>query len=151
MTPPPPPATEGLRVSARLTIPPEELHWRFSRSSGPGGQSVNTSDSRASVSFDVARSAVLSEPARARAVLRLADRLRDGVLTVTAADERSQWRNRQLALERLGALLRAALAAPPRARRPTRPSRGAVERRLADKRRQSKRKTDRDPRRRPED
>lgn len=118
-------------------IPPEELSWRFSRSSGPGGQSVNTTDSRAEVSIDLARSRALGPVLRDRALQALAGRLTDGVLTVSASEHRSQLRNREAALSRLTALLTAATAPPPRARRPTRPSRGARERRLAAKRRRS--------------
>ena len=126
-----------LHVSPRLTVPEAELRWRFSRSSGPGGQSVNTSDSRAELSFDVARSAVLSDLLRARALDRLAGRLVDGVLTVAASEHRSQLQNREAAEQRLAELLREAIAPPPPPRRPTRPSRGAKERRLEGKRQRS--------------
>jgi ribosome-associated protein len=118
-------------------IRPEELTWRFSRSSGPGGQSVNTTDSRVEVSYDVASSQALGPVLRERALRALAGRLANGVLTVTASEHRSQWRNREAALSRLAALLTAATAPPPAARRPTRPSRAATERRLAGKRRRS--------------
>lgn len=124
-----------LRVRGSVVIPEAELSWRFSRSSGPGGQSVNTTDSRVELSWDVARSAALNPGLRARALERLADRLVDGVLTVTASEHRSQWQNRRAAEERLVETTSAALAPPPRQRRPTRPSRGSVERRLAAKRR----------------
>jgi ribosome-associated protein len=117
-----------------LVIPAAELLERFSRSSGPGGQSVNTTDSRVELSFDVAASAVLSEAQRARALARLVPRLVDGRLVVVASEHRSQHRNRVAARERLAELLRAALAPPPPVRRATRPSRGARERRLAGKR-----------------
>jgi ribosome-associated protein len=126
--------TEPLSVSARIAIPDAELSWRFSRSSGPGGQSVNTSDSRVELSFDVARSASLGPTARTRALDRLASRLVDGVLTVTAEEHRSQLRNRQAAKARLAELLREATAPPPPPRRPTTPSRAARLRRLDSKR-----------------
>ena len=126
-----------LVVRSGLAIPAAELRWRFSRSSGPGGQSVNTSDSRVELSWDVAGSGALSPVLRARALEALAGRLVDGVLTVTAAEHRSQLQNRRAALTRLAALVRDAVAPPPRARRATRPSRGAVERRLDAKRRRS--------------
>lgn len=126
---------EPLRVTARLAIPAAELDERFSRSSGAGGQHVNTSDTRVELSFDVARSPSLSETLRARAVERLANRLVDGVLTVTASDRRSQRQNRDLARERLAETLRAAVAPPPRKRRPTRPSKGAVQARIDEKKR----------------
>jgi ribosome-associated protein len=118
-------------------IPQEELSWRFSRSSGPGGQSVNTTDSRVEISYDLAASEALGPVLKERALQALAGRLVDGVLTVTASEHRSQLRNRQAAASRLTALLVAATAPPPAARRPTRPSRAARERRLAEKQRRS--------------
>ncbi|HEY3689591.1 MAG TPA: alternative ribosome rescue aminoacyl-tRNA hydrolase ArfB [Pseudonocardiaceae bacterium] len=118
-----------------MLIPERELGWRFSRSGGPGGQGVNTTDSRVELLFDVAASTTLTEQQRARVLQRLSNRLVDGVLTVVASEYRSQLRNREAARARLAAMLRAALAPDPPARRPTRPSRAARERRLADKRR----------------
>ncbi|MCX4473978.1 alternative ribosome rescue aminoacyl-tRNA hydrolase ArfB [Micromonospora sp. NBC_01655] len=134
---------DGLRVTDRLVVPDAELRERFSRSSGPGGQGVNTTDSRVELSFDLAGSPSLPEPLRARALQRLAGRLVDGVLTVAASEHRAQLANREAARQRMAALLREAVAPPPPPRRPTRPSRGAKERRLADKKRQSQRKRDR--------
>jgi ribosome-associated protein len=125
---------DDLRVNNWLVIPAGELNERFSRSSGPGGQSVNTTDSRVELSFDVEHSSVLPEWARARAVERLAGRLAGGVLTVAASEERSQHANRQAARARLAGLLRGAIAPPPRPRVPTRPGRAANERRLEAKR-----------------
>lgn len=116
-------------------IPERELGWRFSRSSGPGGQGVNTTDSRVELIFDVAASTALTEDQRARVLQRLSKRLVDGILTVVASEYRSQLRNRDAARARLDAMLRAALAPDLPTRRPTRPSRAARERRLADKRR----------------
>ena len=126
-----------LIVTARLAIPDAELSWRFSRSSGPGGQSVNTADSRVELSFDVARSPSLGPTLRARALERLSARLADGVVTVTAEEHRSQLRNRQAARERLADLLREATAPPPAPRRPTKPSAGARRQRLESKRKRS--------------
>ena len=126
-----------MRVTDRLEIPDSELSWRFSRSSGPGGQSVNTSDSRAELSFDVARSGALGEQLRARALERLAGRLVDGVLTVAASEHRSQLQNREAAALRLAQLLREATAPPPAPRRPTKPTRSSKERRLEGKRQRS--------------
>ncbi|MCW3842191.1 alternative ribosome rescue aminoacyl-tRNA hydrolase ArfB [Micromonospora yasonensis] len=134
---------DGLRVTDRLLVPAAELRERFSRSSGPGGQGVNTTDSRVELSFDLAGSPSLPEPLRARALDRLAGRLVDGVLTVAASEHRAQLANREAARERMAALLRAAVAPPAKPRRPTRPSRAAKERRLAEKKRQSQRKRDR--------
>ncbi|MEV6690580.1 alternative ribosome rescue aminoacyl-tRNA hydrolase ArfB [Micromonospora sp. NPDC051196] len=134
---------DGLRVTARWVVPAAELRERFSRSSGPGGQGVNTADSRVELSFDLAGSPSLPESLRARALDRLAGRLVDGVLTIAASEHRAQLANREAARERLVALLREAVAPPPPPRRPTRPSRAAKERRLADKKRRSQRKRDR--------
>lgn len=124
-------------MTSHWTVPEAELSWRFSRSSGPGGQSVNTTDSRAELSFDVAASASLPEPLRARVVGRLAGRLVDGVVTVAASEQRSQLQNREAAEQRLLQLLREAAAPPPPKRRPTRPTRGSKERRLEGKRQRS--------------
>ena len=132
-----------LAVTARVSIPANELRWRFSRSSGPGGQGVNTTDSRVELSFDLANSVAFPAPLRDRALTRLRDRLVDGVLTVTASQRRSQLRNREEAANRMAALLRSAIAPPPKPRRPTAPSRAAVERRLTDKKAQSQRKQQR--------
>jgi len=136
---------DDLRVNSWLVIPAAELRMRFSRSSGPGGQSVNTTDSRVELSFDVARSPSLPEREKQRALGRLAARLADGVLTVAAENERSQLLNRDAARARLAALLRQATAPPPPPRVPTKPTRGARERRLADKRRRAQTKRDRRP------
>ncbi|AVT37319.1 alternative ribosome rescue aminoacyl-tRNA hydrolase ArfB [Plantactinospora sp. BB1] len=126
-----------LTIRPGLVIPEAELNWRFSRSGGPGGQGVNTTDSRAELSFDVANSTALPERLRARALDRLGGRLVDGVLTISASEHRAQLRNREAALARLAALLADAVAPPPPPRRPTKPSRGAKERRLAEKKRRS--------------
>jgi ribosome-associated protein len=119
-----------LPVRDALVLPERELHWRFSRASGPGGQGVNTTDSRVELSFDLARTPSLPEPLRDRALTRLANRLTDGVLTIVASENRSQLRNREAARERLAAVLRSAVAAGPPKRRPTKPSAGAKRRRL---------------------
>ena len=129
-----------LRVTRSVIVPERELRWRFSRSSGPGGQSVNTADSRVELSLDLARTTSLGPVQRARVLDRLSKRLVDGVITVTASEHRSQLRNREAALERLAAILAKALAPPPPRRRPTKPRRGAVERRLADKKRRARTK-----------
>jgi ribosome-associated protein len=130
-----------------VTIQPDELSWRFSRSGGPGGQSVNTTDSRVELLFDVRRSAALPERLRERLLDRLADRLVDGVLRVVASEYRSQYRNREAARARLVALLTDASAPPAAARRATRPTRASQQRRLSSKRRRSETKA---LRRRPE-
>jgi ribosome-associated protein len=129
-----------LRVSRSISIPEGELRWRFSHSSGPGGQGVNTADSRVELSLDVANTTALGPIQRKRALERLSGRLVDGVLTVRASEHRSQYRNREEARDRLAALLAGAVAPPPPRRKPTKPSRAAVERRLADKRRRAQTK-----------
>jgi ribosome-associated protein len=136
---------EDLIVTGSLVIPAAELSERFSRSSGPGGQGVNTADSRVELSFDVAGSPSIPDHLRARVMDRLASRLSGGVITVAASEYRAQLANRQAARERLAALLRAAAQPPPPPRRPTRPGRGAKERRLAEKRRRSETKRARRP------
>ena len=136
--PPPesgPPAS--LEVAPGVKIPLHELTWRFSTSGGPGGQHVNTSNTRSEVRFDVAASPSLPAWARDRIIERLGP-----VVAVTASDERSQARNRSLALDRLAARLgRALLVAPPRKR--TRPTLASQRRRVDTKRRQGQRKRDR--------
>ena len=127
----------GLRVSGRLRIPAVELSWRFSHSSGPGGQGVNTSDSRVELSWDIASSRVLEETQRARLLERLDARLVRGVLTVVASDTRAQLRNRETARARLAGVVAQALAPPPRTRRATTPTRGSKERRLGAKKRRA--------------
>jgi len=136
--------SSSVRVRS-LSIPRRELQWRFSRSSGPGGQSVNTADSRVELSFDVERSGALPEPLRRRALERLEGRLVDGVLTVSAQEHRSQLANRRAAVRRLVEVLDEALAPPPRPRRATRPTRTSVHRRLDDKQRRSRTKQLRRP------
>jgi ribosome-associated protein len=130
----------GLVVRAGVVIPETELEWRFSRSGGPGGQSVNTTDSRVELSFDVASTTAFTDVLRARALERLQSRLVNGVLTVAASEHKSQWRNREAARTRLAALLKDAIASPPRQRRPTKPSRGSVRRRLDEKKRRGQTK-----------
>ena len=139
---------DDLRLTADIAIPRAELAWRFSRSSGPGGQSVNTTDSRVELRFDLATTGALPETLKARALERLATRLVDGVLTIAASEHRSQLQNRHAAEERLVNVLAAAIAPPPRPRKRTKPSRGAIERRLTDKHHVARRKQER---RRPED
>lgn len=116
-------------------IPAEELVERFSHASGPGGQGVNTADSRVQLSLDVATTTALDDDQRERVLRRLGPRLDGTVLTVSASEFRSQRRNRTAARERLARLLRDALSPPPPTRRATRPTRGSVDRRLAGKRR----------------
>jgi len=125
-------AAGDLPVTGSLVVPASALSWRFSRSSGPGGQGVNTADSR--VELSVALDAVdLTDAQRQRLTERLGGRLVDGVLTIAASEHRQQLRNRQAARDRLAAVLRAALAPAPPARRRTKPTRGSQERRIQAK------------------
>ncbi|HEX5616500.1 MAG TPA: alternative ribosome rescue aminoacyl-tRNA hydrolase ArfB [Acidimicrobiia bacterium] len=128
-----------LRVSRSCAIPMSELRWRFTASGGPGGQHANTANTRVEVVFDIARSTALGPRQRARLLERLGPELR-----VVASDERSQVRNRALALERLAARVEGALrVATPRVA--TKPSRAARQRRVEDKRRHSEKKRQRRP------
>jgi ribosome-associated protein len=136
---------DDLRVTADVSVPRSELSWRFSRSGGPGGQSVNTTDSRVELRFDLAGTSALPDHLRSRALERLAGRLVDGMIVISAAEQRSQLQNRRAAEGRLVALLAAAIAPPPRQRKRTKPTRGAIERRLESKRRRSQTKRDRRP------
>jgi ribosome-associated protein len=130
-------------LAGGLLIPDSELVERFSRSSGPGGQSVNTTDSRVDLRFDVASSTALTPRQRERALAALAGRLTDGVITVVAAEQRSQTQNRVAARARLANYLREALEPPAPPRRATRPSRAARQRRLDSKKRRSLAKANR--------
>ena len=132
-----------LEVSPALTIPASELGWRFSRSSGPGGQHVNTSDSRVELFWNVVESAVLSDDQRMRLVARLERRLVSGVITVTASEQRSQLRNREIAVAKLAELVAAGLAPDAPRRRATKPTRGSNRRRLAAKGQRSETKRNR--------
>ena len=129
--------SEDLQVTPAVRIPAAELAWRFSRSSGPGGQNVNTTDSRVELVFNLAASRALPPALKARALHNLRGRLVGGALQISASEHRSQWRNRMAAQRRLQAVLAAALQPPPPPRRPTRPSRAAVERRLVAKQRRA--------------
>jgi ribosome-associated protein len=122
-----------LQVTGSVVVPAAAQNWRFSRSSGPGGQGVNTADSRVELSVAVLELPGLSDAQLQRLTERLGTRLVDGVLTIAASEHRQQLRNRQAARERLAAVLRAALAPPPRARRRTKPTRGSQERRIEAK------------------
>jgi ribosome-associated protein len=130
---------ESIRVTSRLAIPLAEIELRFSRSSGPGGQHAQKTETRVEAVFDVAASTTLSDAQKTRIAARAGP-----VLRAVAQEERSQWRNRELALERLAAALRSALRAE-RKRRPTTPSPAARERRLEQKRRRGEVKRRRQP------
>ncbi len=133
------PADLQVPVAGRtpVRLPAAELRWRFSRASGPGGQNVNTTDSRVELRFYLAGSEALSPALRARAQQRLEGQLVEGCVVITASEQRSQWQNRVAAQRRMVALLQEALKPPPPARRATRPTRGSVQRRLQAKARRS--------------
>ena len=124
-------------IRGSVSLPEAELMWRFSRSSGPGGQHVNTSDSQVELRFDLARTEALPDVWKQRALDRLASRLVDGVVTVRSSEHRSQWRNRETAAVRLAALLAEATAPPPKPRRLTRIPRVINVRRLREKKARS--------------
>ena len=143
--------SEVIRITPEVVVPVAELEFRASRSSGPGGQGVNTTDSRVELRFDLAGSPSLSEEAKELALRRLGPRLDSGgVLRVVAQAQRSQLANRRAAVERFAELLAAALATP-RARRPTRPTRASTARRVEAKRRRSATKRLRGRPRRPDE
>jgi len=124
---------DDIVVRGSVVIPQSAVTWRFSRSSGPGGQSVNTTDSRAQLVFDLANTTSLSDHLRTRALERLDGQLVDGCLVITASEHRSQLQNRRAAERRLAETLSAAIAPPPRKRRPTKPSKSSVDKRIKEK------------------
>ncbi len=127
-------------IRGSVSLPEAELMWRFSRSSGPGGQHVNTTDTQVELRFDLANTDALPEVWKRRALERLAPRLVGGVVSVRAAEHRSQWRNREMAATRLASLLAEATAPPPKPRRATKIPRGINERRLRNKKQRSETK-----------
>ncbi|MFV8380394.1 alternative ribosome rescue aminoacyl-tRNA hydrolase ArfB [Corynebacterium hindlerae] len=133
----------GPGIPRGLVIPAAELRERFARSGGPGGQGVNTTDSKVQLSVDLATLTVLSDAHRRRALRNLAARLDGTVFTVSVSTQRSQVRNRAEARRRLGELLREAVAPQPPKRRPTRPTRAALRRRKAAKQHRSEIKANR--------
>lgn len=134
---------EPLRVSARVIVPEHELQWRFSRSSGAGGQHVNTSSTRVELVFDVVQTTALGPLLKERALARLASQLVDGCIVIVSSERRSQFQNRIAAREKLAELLRSAVAPPPRVRRPTRPTRSSQKERVDNKKRRGEVKRNR--------
>ena len=122
-----------LQLIPGVVIPAAELRWRFSRSSGPGGQNVNTTDSRVELLFDLAATPSLPPHLQTRALRRLEGRLVEGCVVIASSEHRSQWQNRVAAQRRLVELLQEAIKPPPPPRRATKPTRGSVQRRLAAK------------------
>lgn len=125
----------GVLVRGQFTIPAAELGWRFSRSSGPGGQGVNTADSRVQLTWDLAGSSAIPQLLRERALSRLSGRLVEGCVVISASEHRSQLQNRRAAERRLADLVGAAIAPPPRKRRASKPSKAATQRRVERKKR----------------
>ena len=126
-----------LHVSAAVVIPAAELQWRFSRSSGPGGQNVNKVETAVELGFDLEGTGAIGPFQKQRLLERLGSRCVAGCLRVVVSEHRSQYQNRQLALQRLGDLLREGLKPPPKLRKPTKPTRGAVKRRVDAKKQKS--------------
>ncbi|MCX6394667.1 MAG: alternative ribosome rescue aminoacyl-tRNA hydrolase ArfB [Solirubrobacterales bacterium] len=132
--------SEPIRINGWVSIPRSELSVRFSRSSGPGGQGVNTTDSRVELTFDLVHSQSVSQHFRDRAIQRLGSKLVDGTLTAVASEHRSQRQNRQAAEKRLVETLTKAFAPPPAPRRKTKPSRSSVQKRITAKKRRGETK-----------
>jgi len=126
-----------LHVTAAVVIPAAELQWRFSRSSGPGGQNVNKVETAVELGFDLEGTGAIRPFQKQRLLERLGSRCVAGCLRVAVSEHRSQYQNRQLALERLGELLREGLKPPPKLRKSTKPTRGSVKRRLTAKKQRS--------------
>ena len=139
-----------LTINSRFVIPSKELKWRFSKSSGPGGQSVNKTDSRVELVFDIKRSSVFGPFHKKRLLKRLENRCVNGCLSIVASEERSQYQNRKLAMARLAHLLQEGLRPPAKGRQATKPTRASQKRRVTAKKhrgalkqtRQSKPSTD---------
>jgi ribosome-associated protein len=126
-----------LHVSAAVVIPAAELQWRFSRSSGPGGQNVNKVETAVELGFDLEGTSAIGPFQKQRLLERLGARCVAGCLRVAVSEHRSQYQNRELAMQRLGDLLREGLKPPPKLRKPTKPTRGAVKRRVEAKKQKS--------------
>ncbi len=120
----------NLKIKTNLEIPANEIHWRFSRSSGAGGQNVNKTDSRVEIVFNVCDSKALSPYHKHRISLRNDVKLTNGCICIAVQDKRSQFQNRQLALSRLASTLRELLKAPPKKRRETIPTRSSQRKRV---------------------
>jgi ribosome-associated protein len=139
-----PAAPDGARVTRTVTIPASELRFRFSKSGGPGGQNVNKRDTKVELLFDVAASPSLGPRQRERVLRKLASRIDpDGVLHLVVSEQRTQGRNREIAIERLCDLIADALKPDPPKRRPTRPGKKAVDRRISTKRKRGQQKRQR--------
>ena len=131
------------RITTKLEIPANEIHWRFSRSSGAGGQNVNKTDSRVEIVFDVSESKVLSPYQKHRILIQKDFKLTNGCICIVVQDKRSQYQNRQLALSRLVSTLHELLKPLPKKRRETIPTRSSQRKRLESKKKRGELKRNR--------
>ena len=133
----------NLRINTKLEIPANEIHWRFSRSSGAGGQNVNKTDSRAEIVFNVSESKTLTPYQKHRIFIQEEIKLINGSICITVQEKRTQYQNRQLALSRLTSTLRELLKPPPQKRRETIPTRASHKRRIESKKKRGEIKRNR--------
>ncbi len=129
-----------LIVNPVLVIPSNELHWRFSRSSGSGGQNINKTDTRVNLSFNIEKSKALTSYQKHQITKQLSEQIVNATITVVTQEHRTQYKNRKLALMRLGILLGKALEPPPKARKPTKPTKSSQRRRVNSKKKHGKKK-----------
>ena len=132
-----------LIINPVLVIPSNELHWRFSRSSGSGGQNINKTDTRVNLSFNIKNSKALTSYQKHQVTRQLNDKLVNSTITVITQEHRTQYKNRKLALMRLGILLGKALEPPPKARKATKPKKSSQRRRINSKKKHGKKKQSR--------
>ncbi len=133
----------NLRINTKLEIPDNEIKWRFSRSSGAGGQNVNKTDSRAEIVFNVSESKTLTPYQKYRISIQDEVKLSNGCICIAVQDKRTQYQNRQLALTRLTSTLRELLKSPPKKRRETIPTRSSQRRRIESKKKRGELKRNR--------
>ena len=133
----------NLRINTKLEIPGNEIQWRFSRSSGAGGQNVNKTDSRAEIVFNVSESKTLTPYQKYRISIQDEVKLSNGCICIAVQDKRTQYQNRQLALTRLTSTLRELLKPPPKTRRETIPTRSSQRRRIESKKKRGELKRNR--------
>ena len=132
-----------LIVNPVLVIPSNELHWRFSRSSGSGGQNINKTDTRVNLSFNIEKSKALTSYQKHQITKQLRDQIINSTITVITQEHRTQYKNRKLALMRLGILLEKALEPPPKARKATKPTKSSQRRRINSKKKHGEKKQSR--------
>ena len=133
----------NLRVNTKLEIPTNEIKWRFSRSSGAGGQNINKTDSRVEIVFNVFKSKTLTPLEKYRISIQKEVKLINGSICIAVQDNRSQYQNRQLALSRLSSTLQELLKPPPKKRKKTIPSRSSQKKRIESKKRRGEIKKNR--------